>query len=88
MLILDVFSETSSFGIETNRIASSDIGIKKTKTLKTLKEVAIFFAKNSESTVNIRCPNLTAFKGKRIYLKLSGKHPLTLYITKYNCLSF
>ena len=43
MLILDVFSETSSFGLETNRISSSDIDLKKIKTLETLKEVPIFF---------------------------------------------
>ena len=49
MLILDVFSETSSFGLETNRISSSDIDLKKIKTLKTLKEVPIFFPCRTEN---------------------------------------
>ena len=44
MLNSDVFSGTTSFGLETKRTASSDIDdLKKIKTLKKLKEVFIFF---------------------------------------------
>ena len=32
ILILDVFSKTSSFGLETNRTASCEIDLKKIKT--------------------------------------------------------
>ena len=49
MLILDVLSEASSFELEANRIASSDIDLKKIKTLKTLKEVPICFSCRTEN---------------------------------------
>ena len=49
ILILYVFSETSSFGLETNRTASSEIDLKKIRTLKTLKEVLIFFSCRTEN---------------------------------------
>ena len=49
MLILDVFSETYSFGLETNTTASSDINLKKIKILKTLEEVFISFSCRAEN---------------------------------------
>ena len=48
MLILDVFSASSSFGLETNRTASSDIDLNKIKTLKALKEVFMFSSCRTE----------------------------------------
>ena len=48
MLILDVFSASSSFALKTNRTASSEIDLNKIKTLKALKEVFMFSSCRTE----------------------------------------